>query len=181
MAKKPKISTDELSVFQDAVAGTRRHVHDKVSLKAPVATKKIKPDADPHEGFNLDASLDLPDVAGEEALSYKESSISHIMLRKLRKGQYNVDAVLDLHGLTIEQAKTELVSFIRDCWREECRVVLVIHGKGTHGRAPVIKNMANKWLRQMDMVLAFCSAAIAHGGRGAVYVLLKHKIDGEWD
>jgi DNA-nicking Smr family endonuclease len=37
----------------------------------------------------------------------------------------------------------------------------------------VLKGMVDKWLRQRDEVLAFCSARPVDGGTGAVYVLLK--------
>lgn len=174
MPKKTKISTDEMSAFLDAVKGVRRLAHSKVALKPADSSKMIKQQPSAHEDLKLDNTLDVPKVASEEALAYKQSSISNIILRKLRKGQYNIDAILDLHGMTIDQAKDAMVQFLSSCLQQECRVVLVIHGKGTHGHSPVLKNSVNKWLRQLDVVLAFCSAMTPDGGRGAAYVLLKH-------
>jgi DNA-nicking Smr family endonuclease len=38
---------------------------------------------------------------------------------------------------------------------------------------PILKNEVNEWLRQIELVLAFCSARPEDGGRGAVYALLQ--------
>jgi DNA-nicking Smr family endonuclease len=53
--------------------------------------------------------------------------------------------------------------------------VRIIHGKGlsSAGKLPVLKGKVDAWLRQMDAVLAFCSARRNDGGTGALYVLLK--------
>jgi DNA-nicking Smr family endonuclease len=55
--------------------------------------------------------------------------------------------------------------------------VRIVHGKGYNSwqNQPVLKIQLNKWLRQCDEVLAFCSARQADGGTGAVYVLIKQK------
>ena len=173
MPKKTKISPEELEAFQTAVAGTRRLVHKKVRLTPTSPPKKNRlPDIQGDE-YNLDNVPDVPSVQGEAFISYKHASISDKILRKLRKGQYNVEAILDLHGMSVERAKSAVSQFIQSCQQSDIRVLLIIHGKGHHSREPVLKNKLNAWLRNLDVVLAFCSAAISHGSRGAVYVLLK--------
>lgn len=174
MPKKTKISADDLAAFTNATQGTRRYVHEKVTLKpAKKQPKRLRADLTDHHDQNLDTSLDIPAVSSEEFISYKHSSISDKTLRKLRKGQYNVDASLDLHGMNVEQAKKAVQDFLRTCILQDIRVALIIHGKGMHSDKPVLKNSLNNWLRKLDTVLAFCSAKIVHGSRGAVYVLLK--------
>lgn len=180
MSKKPKISADDMEIFRKAVDGTRPLVSRKVPIRKTENRKRTDlPEREDQIEYYLDAGASVPDVASEEIISYKHSSISDKILRKLRKGQYNIDAILDLHGMTIEQARYEIVNFITDCLKEGSRVALVVHGKGTHGPKPALKNSVNKWLRQIDVVLAFSSATIQHGGSGAVYVLLKNKADGD--
>jgi DNA-nicking Smr family endonuclease len=174
MPKKPKISADELAAFEEAVKGTRRYTHEKARLKpAAEPAKRYKRDYNEHYDHNLDKPLDIPTVSSEEFISFKQSSISEKILRKLRKGQYNVDATLDLHGMTVEQAKKAVLDFLHTCSLQDIRVALIIHGKGSHSGKPVLKNSLNNWLRKIETVLAFSSAKIAHGSRGAVYVLLK--------
>jgi len=182
MSKKTKINTDDQDVFRDAMIGTRRYEHKKAT-RAPTA-KPVK--RRPHTPVDADSDhlavdLDIPAVTSEQIISFKHPSIPEKTLRKLRKGQYNVDAVLDLHGLTVAVAKVEVVRFIQICMHDLARVVLIIHGKGTHGREPTLKNRINNWLRNMADVLAFCSATRPHGGQGAVYVLLKQQNSGESD
>jgi DNA-nicking Smr family endonuclease len=113
-------------------------------------------------------------LQSEEYVCFKQTGVSNKSLRKLRKGQYNVEARLDLHGLSAHQAKLAVEEFLEQCLHKNKRVVLIIHGKGRHQQAPVLKNKLDAWLREIRAVLAFCSANASQGGRGAVYVLLKH-------
>ena len=95
------------------------------------------------------------------------------MIRNLRKGQYNAEAVLDLHGKTIEEAREILGHFLLNCQRKGIRHVIIIHGKGRSHSKPIIKNKLNHWLCQTEHVLAFCSATAQDGGTGALYILLR--------
>jgi len=111
---------------------------------------------------------------GDELL-FSRSGLQHGLLRKLRRGQFSIRMQLDLHGMTVAEARLALTQFLLDCRAANARCVRIIHGKG-HGslhKQPVLKGKVNKWLQQRDEVLAFCSARIEDGGTGAVYVLLK--------
>ncbi|MGD2052483.1 MAG: Smr/MutS family protein [Gammaproteobacteria bacterium] len=100
------------------------------------------------------------------------------VIRKLRGGKLTADAILDLHGLTVEQARLQLADFLQECRQYGYRHVIIIHGKGFRSQSrPVIKPMVNRWLRQAYEVLAFCSARPKDGGTGAVYVLLRRSRD----
>lgn len=173
MAKKKTIKPEDLALFQEAVKGSKPLTQNKIRLtpktpKRPVVKPKIE-----EELFSLNDDYDLPSVQSDDYISYKQISISNKILRKLRKGQYNIEATLDLHGKTTEQAKNAVDGFLQTCLTQDLRVVLIIHGKGQENRAPVLKNKLNHWLRKTEKVLAFCSAQNQHGSRGAVYVLLK--------
>ena len=109
-----------------------------------------------------------------EHLSYRRSGVQASVLRKLRRGNFRVQAELDLHGWNARQARRELLDFLREAQRRELRCVSVIHGKGRKEveRAPVLKPLVEHWLPNFSGVLAFCSARPQDGGTGAVYVLL---------
>lgn len=174
MVKKTKISQEDLAAFHKAVEGTKPLVQKKIRLK-PASTKR-KPVTRRifHEDeFNFSEAHDLDPVYGEEYIAHKQSGVSNKTLRKLRKGQYNVDAILDLHGMSVEEAQTAVNHFLKQCLHEGIRIVLIIHGKGRHNQMPILKNKLNHWLREINVVLAFCSAAPLHGSRGAIYVMLK--------
>lgn len=109
-----------------------------------------------------------------EILSHCRPGLQHNVLRKLRRGQYRVGAVLDLHGMTVTSARQALGGFLQHARRERITCVRIIHGKGNRSahRGPVLKRKVAHWLRQREQVLAFCSARSVDGGSGAVYVLL---------
>jgi len=111
---------------------------------------------------------------GEELLHVRPG-LQQTVIRKLRRGQYAIEAELDLHGATVTQAREAVDEFLGAARERGKRCVRIIHGKGhsSVGKMPVLKGKVNSWLRQKDEVLAFCSARPNDGGTGAVYVLLK--------
>ena len=98
---------------------------------------------------------------------------------KFRRGQLAVDARLDLHGMTQDEAHRALAGFIRRGHEEGLRAVLVITGKGGFGDARgVLRNAVPRWLNESDLrprVLSCAWAQPKHGGAGALYVLLRRR------
>ena len=115
------------------------------------------------------------DMQAGDSLSYVRAGIQKQVFRKLKRGQYSIEAELDLHGLTRLEAQQQLNEFVNECRSFGLRCVRIIHGKGygSSNQGPVIKPLVNQWLQRRDEILAFCSARPADGGTGAVYVLLK--------
>jgi len=108
-------------------------------------------------------------VTPESELHYAQPGLRLQTLRDLKRGTLKIEATLDLHHHTIDEAIEKCLHFLR-----EKRCVLIIHGKGTLSKGkPVLKSMLNQWLREQKNVLAFHSAQPKHGGTGALYVLLK--------
>jgi DNA-nicking Smr family endonuclease len=111
---------------------------------------------------------------GEELVYARPGMPAHT-LRKLRRGHWAIQEVLDLHGLTTAEARVAVVEFLAHCRHEGLRCVRIIHGKGLRSpnREPVLKRKVAAWLMQRDEILAFCQARRTEGGGGAVVVLLK--------
>jgi len=111
-----------------------------------------------------------------EHLSWARAGVQRRVLRKLRNGYYAVAAELDLHGMTVAEARAALAEFVAEAsaMRGSC-CVRIIHGKGrkTITDAPVLKPMVAGWLKNRNLVLAYSSAKSSHGGTGALYVLLR--------
>ena len=120
--------------------------------------------------FNVDTLLDTD---GE--LSYARPGISGDILRKLRRGNWVIQAQLDLHGMRREEARDALGEFLRNAVKRGLRCVRVIHGKGlgSVNKEPILKSKVRSWLVQKEEVIAFCQARAADGGAGALVVLLK--------
>lgn len=100
------------------------------------------------------------------------------VVRKLRRGQMPIDARLDLHGMTVPEARAQLELFLRTMRARGERCVLVIHGKGDHSPhgSGLLRGEIAAWLSQAgpsEQVAAFATAQATDGGEGAVYVLLR--------
>ena len=88
---------------------------------------------------------------------------------KLSRGRAEIDARLDLHGMTQMRAHHDGLTF-----------VLVITGKGKVGGADsergVLRRQVPEWLSLPEfrsLVVGFEEAHIGHGGEGALYVRVR--------
>jgi DNA-nicking Smr family endonuclease len=115
-----------------------------------------------------------PGLAGGEEIVFHRAGVQAAVLRKLRRGDYRVQGEIDLHGLTVTQAKQALRDFLAQALMRQWRCVRIIHGKGLRSghRGPVLKGMVGAMLRKVGPVLAYVSARQVDGGTGAIYVLL---------
>lgn len=107
-------------------------------------------------------------------LEYSTNGVSFGVFRKLKRGEYSIDARLDLHRKSMAEARRDVFQFVKDCKNYSIRTAMVIHGKGQNSQPKAfLKSCVNTWLRQLPDTLAFCSAQKHHGGVGALYVLIK--------
>lgn len=116
----------------------------------------------------------IPLVDPHAELSFMRPGVQTGVFRKLRRGEYALDARLDLHGLKLEQARTGLWNFVRECLAHDLRSGLILHGRGIERKPPaLLKSCVALWLPQLEEVLAFHSAPAHLGGTGATCVLLR--------
>ena len=119
----------------------------------------------------------VPPLDAWYVLDFKRPGIQNGVYRKLRLGQYETEARLDLHRYTVAEARRELWSFFKEARRLGLRTLLITHGKGFGNKeksgSGVLKGYVNRWLQDIDDVQAFHSAQPQHGGTGSVYVLLR--------
>ena len=125
--------------------------------------------------FAPDADSPAQDAALSAPLSFQRAGVRTQVMRRLRRGQYPVEAELDLHGLNQAAARDRLAEFLAVARDSGRRCVRVIHGKGyrSGARGPVLKTAVDLWLRRHLDVMAFSSARAIDGGTGALYVLLR--------
>lgn len=114
-------------------------------------------------------------LTAHDVLSWQRPGVQHGVFKKLRLGHYPIEARLDLHRMTVEEARREVFGFINDCVRYSLRTVIILHGKGERNPDGVaqLKSYLAKWLPELDDVLAMHSAQKHHGGTGAVYVMVR--------
>jgi DNA-nicking Smr family endonuclease len=177
MAHKP--SDAERALFRAAMKDvrplTKNTIAPVIKRHHKIKLQITKPD---QEFFHPAISdYDKKTVSANEVISFVRLGVQPNYFRNLQKGRLPIEAELDLHSLSIDQARTELLTFLPTCALRGVRVVRIIHGKGQRGteKKPLLKNKVNTWLQQLDEVLAFCSTIPKDGGTGAVYVLLRRK------
>lgn len=170
------INDDERYLFRKAV----HNVTPLKPIKRALLASAPHPKSRRHEteareilGESPDDFRDPDSRSAESPLSYAAPGLQRRVLRRLRRGQFAVQAVLDLHGSTREQAYRELTRFIAESQNKGFTCVRVIHGKGYRSgpEGPVLKQAVAGWLGRRPEVLAYTSARPGDGGTGAVYVL----------
>lgn len=95
----------------------------------------------------------------------------------LSRGRSEIEARLDLHGMTQMRAHRALTGFLHRAHHEGLTFVLVITGKGrSGGESGVLRRQVPEWLSLPEFrafVVGFEEAAIGHGGEGALYVRIR--------
>jgi DNA-nicking Smr family endonuclease len=173
----PDDESEGARLFREAVRGVR-----------PLETRTPAPHpprARPHARFtradraavlreSLGPEPSDPALAGGEALAFHRPGVQPPVLRRLRRGEYRIEREIDLHGLTVPEAKQALRQFLVEALERHVRCVRIVHGKGLRSghRGPVLKAAVSAVLHRTGAVLAYVSARPADGGTGALYVLL---------
>jgi DNA-nicking Smr family endonuclease len=104
------------------------------------------------------------------------------LLRRVRAGEFAYQAHLDLHGMTADEARPAVETFLAEAYRAGKRCVLIVHGRGLNSKdqVPVLKSRLTSWLARGQfarLILAFTSARPCDGGAGALYVVLRRRRD----
>jgi len=176
----PAPEPDELALFREAMKGVKplQDLHYPHPRHPPSPWPRMTHLDEAR--VMADAMTDLwpwDELESGEELLFMRPGVQHESLRKLRRGEWVVQAELDLHGHTSEEARLMVAQFLIDCRKRNLRCVRIIHGKGlgSRNREPVLKLKLKNWLVQRDEVLAFCQARPVDGGGGAALVLIKSR------
>ena len=132
---------------------------DLPPAEMPAATKSIPP------------AKSLPRAATPRAPKPEAPPLAPLGRRErsqLSRGRKEIDARLDLHGMTQTRAHSDGLTF-----------VLIITGKGKMGAESergVLRRQVPQWLSLPEfrsLVVGFEEAHIGHGGEGALYVRIR--------
>ena len=179
---------DEMSFFLDAMSGVtpmpddkRRSVHGSGSRLRPShpPTDESRQEMEHLQGL-VRGSVELDIAFSDEYIEGAAQGFSRKLMKKLKRGELPVQDYIDLHGLTKQEAETEVTNFLIESFRNGLRCVLIVHGRGLNSpeSLPVLKEGLPQWLnrgRVRKMVLAFATARPYDGGTGATYVFLRHR------
>lgn len=136
----------------------------------PAAVRATKPKRIP---------LPVPDQQKPPRIVSAPSSIDTKTHGRIAKGRIQIDARIDLHGLTQAEAHGLLLSFLHRAHSSGLRHVLVITGKGSSPTSEgVLRRAVPGWFATAPfraLVSGHSSASRRHGGDGAFYVRLRRK------
>lgn len=125
---------------------------------------------------------EVPPVDPFDEIAFKRDGVQTGVYRKLRLGRYPQEATLDLHRMTVREAREAVWRFVHDAQRAGLRSVIITHGRGDRSETPGrLKSYVAHWLPTLPLVLAFHSAQRHHGGYGACYVLLRKNAEKRQD
>lgn len=171
----------DVKAFDD---GPRRLPRTVSELESP---ERKSPSGDPDAGARAELSRLVTDgirfdvMDDGTVLEGRRLDVDPREIRRLRRGAYAVDGKLDLHGQSVEEARSAVTRFVRARRIQGDRAVLLVHGRGSHspGGHAVLRGELAAWLSQGSAardVAAFASVPSgwgrSGGPSGAVFVLL---------
>lgn len=169
---------DELSIFRDTFSDVKPIKQDKITppprsskKNSQYADKKLLDDKQLKQAM---ASFHFSDgfeahFAEQGPLKYTKDGCPAYEVKRLRRGEYPPDLILDLHGLNKEQAKLEIAALIHAAQKQHAHCVCIVHGVGSH----VLKKAVPNWLVQHPAILGFHQAPLEWGGKGALLALVE--------
>lgn len=181
----------DADLFAAAMSGVEALSSEQRAVVPPAVDPARRRPAEDPETEALAELSDLVSGAGvfditdtTEFLEGAASGVDSGLVRRLRRGEFAFRRHLDLHGMTVAEARDAVDGFFRSAVRSEERCVLIIHGRGLNSpdRVPVLKRHLVDWISRGAWargVLAFTSARPCDGGAGAMYVLMRRNRDGK--
>ena len=97
--------------------------------------------------------------------------------KQIKSNKLNFDAIIDLHGKTEVQAYEIIKNFIKDCYFNNFKSIMIVTGKGSNSKGK-LKLKTPLWLKSEDLskyVVGFETMPHNKGGEGALFVQLKNK------
>nr|MCA8836036.1 Smr/MutS family protein [Pseudomonadota bacterium] len=185
---REKSETIEKSAGKKSVKNFGKISGQVGSPKSPVLPTKPSPKSPPQPSVkpSLKKTTKRPEVIVSAPRALTSPTMDRRNFNRLQKGQMPIDARLDLHGMTVEQAKLRLKSFLLNAHARGDRVILVITGKGLRSgfdefnrpNRGVIREGLPQWVKDKalaPMIVQITPAHRQHGGDGAFYLYLRRK------
>ena len=180
----PSNGDDEEALFAQAVADARRlapdvHVPD-VCYRAPAPLSDREREVLRELDALVSGAAPFDLVESDEYHEGRAPGIDPRVSKRLRRGEFSVQADVDLHGMDARSAHALVVKLCADAHGRGLRVVKIVHGRGRNspGGEAVLRPLLPRWLSRGTtgkLVLAWTSAPAHDGGAGATYVLLRRE------
>ena len=178
--RRTAVSSDDPELFRQQMGDVKPLRNKSAAIErprpAPIPRQSVLADREVLDEM-ASGRIDIAELEHGEELLFTRPGVKSTVMKKLRRGEFSIQAELDLHGLRSEEARNTVRAFLADCVAQRDTCVKIIHGKGlgSADKIPVLKPKLRRWLALTDHVLAFCPARPIDGGTGAVYVLLRRR------
>lgn len=178
MKKSSDIDPSDIDLFRGEFDDVAPLKQDKIppqafssKQKSPLATKNRQAAAQMKQAaasFHFSDGYEAHFDANSPTKYVKPGSDSH-EVKRLRRGDYPPDLILDLHGFKKEEAKLEIVALIEAAQKQHVHCVCIVHGIGSYA----LKKSIPSWLVQHPAIQGFHQAPLEWGGQGALLVLIE--------
>ena len=175
--RKRTLSEEEHALWQ-SVAKQLKPLRKKHRAESPHAVRAEMETA-PAKPVRTQSPIPIPAPPSKKPMAPPLAPIGRRERSQLSKGRKEIEARLDLHGMTQARAHRALSGFLHRAHGEGLTFVLVITGKGkigTESERGVLRHQVPQWLSHPEfraLVVGFEEAHIGHGGAGALYVRIR--------
>jgi DNA-nicking Smr family endonuclease len=175
----------ERAIFYDAMADVKRISRTNCPAVSP---SELKPPP-PEPNLEYESVQKLKDLVSNgsgfvvsltpEYIEGMDNTVNPAIAHRLHRGDFSIQAHVDLHGLNVEAARETFDKFMQKNIAAGKNAGLVIHGRGLSSPAgPILKSKVYQWLTSSPWhkwIVAFTSARLCDGGAGATYVLFRQR------
>ena len=171
MSSKRGLSDEEIEVWTTVTRTIKPLKKPRRAVKADAAAVAPPPRKTAVKAAVLKSQPPAPSPAKRAPELPAIPSLTRREKQRVARGHDAIDARLDLHGHTQDEAHAVLLRFLRRASAAEKKLVLVITGK-----SGVLRRQVPHWLATPEfraLVISAESAAIRHGGEGALYIRVR--------
>jgi len=185
-SRKPRgLRAEEKELWQQ-VARTARPMrpNKKIEEKQSFAPAQVKSSGPAIDHFEIGSKAKTASTAIDRAPT-PSLNMDKKTFQRMKRGKSRPEAKIDLHGMTAEEARSDLIEFLFRAQADGKRLVLVVTGKGRTGqdaglmsRPGVLRRSLPRWVSEAPLapiVQQTTEAHQRHGGSGAFYVYLRRR------
>ena len=176
--RKRGLSEEERALWE-SVAKQVKPLRKRNRVKPPAASVATEPSAAPKPAASPRHAAPPRIIVPPKPEPPPLAPIGRRERSHLSRGRKEIDAWLDLHGMTQTRAHRALFGFLQRAHHDGLTFVLIITGKGKIGpesERGVLRRQVPQWLGLPEfrsLVVGFEEAHIGHGGEGALYVRVR--------
>jgi DNA-nicking Smr family endonuclease len=177
--RKRGLSAEEHALWESVAKQVKPLRKRQRAAKPPAASPEVEASAAPKTVASPKPPAPAPIISPPRPEPPPLAPIGRRERSHLSRGRKEIDARLDLHGMTQTRAHRALFGFLQRAHHDGLTFVLIITGKGKMGSESergVLRRQVPLWLSLPEfrtLVVGFEEAGIGHGGEGALYVRVR--------